>query len=387
MNCTDVKNRLSELMDGNLPDDERTPVERHLAECAECRRELEAIRAVVHRAAALPTSLTPSRDLWGGIEGRLGPQKVLAGPSVVRSKFSNPAEIIPDLQSNPAISIKPQPLKRVFGIAAALVVGLGSFWLASQSSKPSWQVARLEGTPRVGSAALETTGTIRVGQQLVTDATSRATIAIGIIGQVNVEPNSRLRLMKATMTDHRLALDRGTIHARIWAPPRLFFVETPSATAIDLGCEYDLAVGEDGSGVLHVTSGWVALEHEGRESVVPSGAMCITRPGHGPGTPFEEDAPEKLRRALEQFDFEEGRTSALETIMAEARAADAMTLWNLVFRAGMEDRGKVYDRLVNLVTEPEGVTREGVLEGNNRMIAAWERHLHLDFKEWWRVWQ
>ncbi|MEX2090024.1 MAG: zf-HC2 domain-containing protein [Bacteroidota bacterium] len=387
MNCNEVKQLLSEFLDGTLPFEQRNLVGLHLKECPECRRELAGIQSVLKQAAELPAAIAPPRDLWKGIDARLGPQKILAGPYATARKPLHAGEAITATGEDRKDKGSSRRIMRVFAAAAALVVGLGSFWMATQSSKPSWQVARLEGIPRIGSEALETTGTIRVGDQLVTDQTSRAKINVGVIGQVNVEPNSRLRLIEAKMTSHRLALDQGTIHARIWAPPRLFFVETPSATAIDLGCEYLLTVDEEGGSVLHVTSGWVALEHGGRESIVPSGALCLTRPGRGPGTPFEEDAPGKLRRALEQFDFEDGGSSALATVMTEARAADAMTLWILVFRAGLADRGKVYDRLVALVSEPEGVTREGVLDGDSRMIAAWQRYLHLDFKEWWRVWQ
>jgi hypothetical protein len=33
-----------------------------------------------------------------------------------------------------------------------------------------------------------------------------------------------------------MALDHGLIHATIWAPPRSFVVDMPSAAAVDLGC-------------------------------------------------------------------------------------------------------------------------------------------------------
>src|SRR5436309_715730 len=95
----------------------------------------------------------------------------------------------------------------------------------------------------------------------------------------------------------RVALERGKLHAFITAPPRLFFVDTPSAEAIDLGCEYTLAVDDAGIGLLHVTLGWVMLERDGRESYVPIGAMCETRPGVGPGTPFFEDASLSFKEA------------------------------------------------------------------------------------------
>ena len=58
---------------------------------------------------------------------------------------------------------------------------------------------------------------------------------------------SRVRLIAARDGDHQLALDRGTLHASINAPPGQFVVSTPSATATDLGCAYTLHVDEAGS--------------------------------------------------------------------------------------------------------------------------------------------
>jgi hypothetical protein len=210
----------------------------------------------------------------------------------------------------------------------------------------------------------------------VVDGDSRAEIEVGAIGWVEVEPNSRVRLLEARLTEHRLALDRGALTARIWAPPRIFFVDTPSAVAVDYGCAYRLTVDDDGGGLLHVTSGQVALELDGRSSLVPAGAACATRPGRGPGTPFFVDAPEALRSALAQFDFESGGPEALATVLASARKRDTLTLWYLLARAG-EERGAVYDRLAALVPPPSGVTRERVLSLDEPALERWREELEL----------
>jgi len=47
--------KLSELLDGMLPESERRSVEAHLADCADCRRERDALACVVESLAALPT--------------------------------------------------------------------------------------------------------------------------------------------------------------------------------------------------------------------------------------------------------------------------------------------------------------------------------------------
>ena len=150
------------------------------------------------------------------------------------------------------------------------------------------------------SEILLKTEKLLVGQFLETDANSRAKVQVANIGNVEIAPNSRVQLVKSSSTEHRLSLERGVLQAKIFAPPRLFIVDTPSAVAVDLGCAYTLEVDKDGNSKLHVTSGFVALEKDGRESIVPAGAIALTKKGKGIGTPFAEDSSvEFAKRALQ----------------------------------------------------------------------------------------
>ena len=65
--------RLSDYLDGSLGPAEREAVEAHLAECEECARTLEDLRAIVAEAERL-SAVPPARDLWPGIERRLAPR-------------------------------------------------------------------------------------------------------------------------------------------------------------------------------------------------------------------------------------------------------------------------------------------------------------------------
>src|SRR5262249_10851293 len=62
--------QLSDYLDDELSAGERASVERHLAECAACRRTLGELREVVRRASALDDS-APDGDLWAGVAARL----------------------------------------------------------------------------------------------------------------------------------------------------------------------------------------------------------------------------------------------------------------------------------------------------------------------------
>src|SRR5437879_2382973 len=196
-------------------------------------------------------------------------------------------------------------------VAAILLIGITTFFLlrARQAphSGPAWDVARLEGSPRIGWHAMGATAgpaKLAVGQTLVTDSSSRASITLEETGRIDIDPSSRLRLLASGPGRKRLSLERGTIHATIWAPPGQFVVDTPSAVAVDLGCVYTLHVDDSGAGLLRPTMGWVGFKLNGHESFIPAGAICQTRPRIGPGTPYFESASESFRNALSQFDFE-----------------------------------------------------------------------------------
>jgi hypothetical protein len=252
------------------------------------------------------------------------------------------------------------------GLAAAACLALtaGVWWFRQPPANAIW---------KIGSG--ENARALAVGEWLTTDAASSLRLSAWRIGHVDLQPNSRLRLKTTRKTEQRLELAQGKIDAFITAPPRLFFVETPSAVAADLGCAYSLEVDADGNGFLHVTYGWVELADHGRTSLVPSDAQCRTRKGLGPGTPHFPDATGTLRAALEKLDFEHGGAAALGTVLAEARQRDSLTLWNLLARVSGEDRAQVYQRLAALVAPPKGVTREAVLRLEAGALDEWKDEL------------
>jgi hypothetical protein len=280
---------------------------------------------------------------------------------------------------------------QILTAAASLVLVAAAAWFADAMRPPGWTVQTLAGSPSVAGSRSDAPSRLPIGQVLTTDGGSRARLAVGSIGIVDVEPNSRVRLMTSRLGEHRMALDRGEIRARIWAPPRLFFVNTPSATAVDLGCAYTLHVDERGWGKVRVETGWVAFEHKGRESFIPKDAMCATRPGVGPGTPCYQDAPSGMEEALTILDFSSTqdvrRPAALEAVLTSARPRDALTLWHLLTRVPAGERGVVYDRMAVLAPPPQAATRAAIIAGDPAALDAWWNTLGLDSASWWRFWK
>ncbi|MFY9572981.1 MAG: zf-HC2 domain-containing protein [Blastocatellia bacterium] len=351
-----VIKQLSAYCNGELPDEETRRVREHLLACARCRNEHEEIRLGVNLAQQLPLASAPA-GLWSEIEALLDER---SRRPVFQTK-------------SPRFAFNFTWYRiAAFSAVVLVAVAAGLIWSTYYGPRTGWAVESLIGTVRIDGAHVTDKGSIAAGETLETDSTSRAKLSIGAIGEVELDPNSRIRLIQTRLTEHRIALERGRISAKISAPPRLFFVDTPSAVAIDLGCAYTLEVDDYGRSFLHVTSGWVELAGNGRESYVPIGAMCETRPGFGPGTPYFDDASDALIRQLDRFDFENGGTEAFSEVLKESRERDTFTLWHLLSRVEGDQRAQVLNRMIELVGLPNGVTREGTLRLDPKTLESWK---------------
>jgi hypothetical protein len=289
-------------------------------------------------------------------------------------------------------------------LVCAVVGGSLAGALFALKAPSRWAVEALAGRPAVNGSALARSGNLAAGEWLVTDSTSTARLTVGRIGTVEVGPNSRVRLDRG-FTERRLTVQHGTLHAVIAAPPRLFVVQTPAARATDLGCAYVLDVDSTGASRLRVTTGWVELKGGGAVSLVPAGLVAEVAVGGRPGTPYSRDFPPAARDALHRVDDGTASLADLDLVFdalrvpprdVTLRKRSGITLWHLLQRVGPVPRARVYSRLAQLSAPPEGVTREGILALDRRMLERWRADLNPMWSEeargWWtrlgrRLWE
>jgi hypothetical protein len=334
-----VADSLAAYRDGQVPPRDIPDIERHLAGCPECRAADDEIRFVAPLVRRLPLH-TPPDSVWTSID------TALTGRA--RGWWAPPLRTAATWMA-------------VLTVTAAAIV-----WVTGRPAPQFWQVERRAGA--VSAAMAE-------GEWVETDSASTARIIVADIGTVDVSPDTRVRLGNIDPAEYRLSLTRGTLTARIAAPPRLFFVDTPASTVVDLGCAYTMTVDQEGTGVLRVTEGWASLEWNGRESLVPAGARSRVQGGVGPGTPYFDDASPALVDAVAAFDTGTGGSPALLTIFRESRPRDTLTLWHLLSRVGPAERSLVYDRIAELTPAPAGLSRELVLALDGAALRYWREEL------------
>ncbi len=338
-----VSRQLAALLDDELESRRLERAAEHLARCERCRAEREQVQGGMSLLERLPAAQAPEA-VWTSIESSLRSYRPDRPPLLRRYRL---------------------PMSAL----AAAIVAFGVYWMIVHPSGPRWDVVRTHG------AAAPDRARVGPGDWIVTDASGTAMLRVGKIGSVEVGPNTRLRVVTARPEEHRVVLARGEIRAKISAPPRLFFVDTASGTAVDLGCEYLLRTAEDGSGLLQVAKGWVSFQWNTVESLVPAGASCRTLPNAGPGVPYFDDAPERLQDALDRFGADKSGGDSLDVILREARVRDTLTLWHLLGRVGLTDRERVFDRIAALAGVPAGVSRQKVLELDGNVLNKWKDEL------------
>jgi anti-sigma factor RsiW len=109
--------RLSEYVDGELANGERTALEAHLATCTVCRGAVAELRQVVARAKALENR-PPKADLWPRVAKRIGAGTVVDIRSR-RFSFSVPQLIAASIAlillsgSGAWLALKPEPTQVV----------------------------------------------------------------------------------------------------------------------------------------------------------------------------------------------------------------------------------------------------------------------------------
>lgn len=417
MNDKHYKEKFSAYINHELPKEERQEIAEHILVCEDCRVEHDQVKLGASLAGMLRQADAPP-GTWNEIEAAMAASAkprtpfftfralafgfgsiavmvglgamvyfaLLRGDTSQIAKNETPPAAPPQTTQTPQAIVPPSPEVTTAdanvtpGASPSIVNSAQPPAINDGPNKPppqmapslppkTWNFETLAGTPTVGSSS--DSNKLAVGDYLETDSTSKARIKVADIGNVEIEPNSRVRLVNTSSKQHRLSLEVGTLQAQILAPPRLFIVDTPSAVAVDLGCAYTLEVDKAGNSKLHVTSGYVALERDGRESIVPAGAFCLTRRGQGIGTPFFESATPALEAALLKFDFGRGGSASLARVITEARAEDTLTLWHLLPRVPKSERERLFEVLKSYVAPPDGVTREGVLKLNKKMLEAW----------------
>jgi len=382
MKCNEFEILIDDRIEGTLPSGQKEFFEKHMQECSACRKEYEETVKLLEMVNTLPKDAAPAHNLWSNIESRISNNK-----GKIYKIQDNPSSNGYSENGNSDKKNRFLKYAAISLIAAMILVALlPSLFLDKDTPilnkvmAPYWKVTTVSGTTTVGTNVIGAIDSLKPGDWLETKDSSQAILEVPGLGKVTVESNTKIQLVKSETNEHRIAIEYGTINADIISKPRTFFVDSKSATAIDLGCSYTYTVQKNGDGVLYVKDGMVSLESHGRESIVPAGKFCLAKTGIGPGTPFRENTSATLKEALMKYDFEAGGEKEVETILKNAKKSDVFTLINLLPRVDDQNKTKVYTVITNYSASPRNIPKDSIPKLNTKELNEWIQ----EFQEEWQ---
>src|SRR5215210_3723674 len=154
-----VTKDISAYCHGELSSEDSKQFAEHIISCASCRTGFEEVKLGIKFAEQLPPLSAPDH-LWHDLQPLLAKEtSVASGPGFWTWRV------------------------QIAAAAALLVIAsVGGLWLYNNrkpsNGKSSWQVKRLDGTPKIGSEGISNNGQLAIGEWLETDGNSRAQIAV-----------------------------------------------------------------------------------------------------------------------------------------------------------------------------------------------------------------
>jgi ferric-dicitrate binding protein FerR (iron transport regulator) len=224
-------------------------------------------------------------------------------------------------------------------------------------------------------------GVLPVGGSLDTGARG-AKLDIADIGTARLGTHTKVRLDRTDAKRHQLHLERGSLHAKVLAPPRLFAVTTTHTDVIDLGCEYEIIVDANGAGSIEVLTGIVELATKsGTIVVAPEQTSAALLAGQRPGLVVGRNARTEIKDAVRAFDA--GDPAAAARLLALAKDRDAITVIALYAAVDDAQRLGVLSRLYEISPPPDvEITPETALEDPAK-LAAWSQDIVEVYRGVW----
>lgn len=269
MQCDDVRDRLSAMVDGELGDPEREIVREHVRSCAGCAREESELRALdLDLHAALEPELERGAAVAEAVRARIAPRRLLRFPTLAVAMVAAAAA---------GFLVAVLSMRGGWGVAgggasdpsapavATLELAVGGLEVRPTSSAP-W-------TPLSTGAELAAGAEVRCG------AKTKASFQLADGSELRVNRGTRLRFVDP----RHVALAEGQVFARVapaGAAGREFRVDAPAESrVVALGTQIDLVALERGVRLVTLQGLARLLDSAGAARDVSVGQQAEVREG------------------------------------------------------------------------------------------------------------
>ncbi|PKL83054.1 MAG: hypothetical protein CVV24_06935 [Ignavibacteriae bacterium HGW-Ignavibacteriae-3] len=395
MNCDEIKISLHDFADDELDGFQKNEIETHLRNCDNCFNQYKRVKKFFNIINELPPPIKPPAELIDEFSAELLSRRLqesdaeLIQPASESKKLGRESKI----QEKPITKIRDSKLDVTLSKSASISGSRSSFFskllnwgqillmllpiiiLAAgyliydfQKYNSPWNVITNSGRVVI-NGLLNHSGKISQGEGLLTDESSKATVYVPKIGSVIVDQNSFLVLVKTKDGTNKIHLKTGAIKVTNTSTMPDLVIELKYFTVIDRGGQFSVIVDKQDNVKVTVMYGLVEIKSENGSVSLVDEYSCEIAGGLSIGTPCRESASAAFKEEVRNFDF--GNMNSTEKIIELAETNDVLTLLGMISKADRPGRELLFETVSGRFRPPAGVTRDGILNADERMIYLW----------------
>lgn len=359
MNCFQVQEYFDEFYSNELNSDTKKIIQEHLDNCSECSKEYSCFTQLKKKAASLKKEITPPKLIFETIEKEIYRKDSQMQNDIKITPLSKNILTIDFFDDKKDANSTKDPgflFKNWYWLASAAVVLLVvSIVFLSKTSKnifsaedmANWKLVSLKGGAFINGVKSDK---VSVGDWIQTDSVSSVVLKIANVGDVSIEPNTKVRFIQSDNNVSTIELMYGTVNTSTSQPDK-FILQTNNMKVQDKGGSYSFKVDDKGNGVIYVNNGMANVESGDKSAIVTDGKFCLYKPEYGIGIPFRKDSKPEFQNALFQHDFNNGGVQAVYSAIANAMPEDYSSLMNLIPRVDNQTKYLVLNKLGKLVPQ------------------------------------
>jgi hypothetical protein len=381
----EIKKLIDEYYDEDLFIAVDSKIQKHIAECEECREYFFGLQELKKNIENLENRLLPPNDLWPDISASVNEAKeekvkkkeeiseiiseVLQEQAEDQKSRGRKSDSVKkpdsDLQQS-AVNKKLKNRKITVTVISVLILAAAFIlYYFFNANREAWEISKQQfGSDSYSNPYAE----MKEQDVIETNQVTKLQIQIPKIGKIYIEPESKIQRLSA----NNIRVMAGTINLETTSEKGELFFEVPGAEIKEYkpGGSYTITLSDSGKSVVDVSKGWLMISGNNVEAFVLQNNLCTVIADSGVGLPYQKNSSEEFVNLIDEYCFtSNGDEVVLISILTKANARNAITLWNLLKRVNPVQRTMVVNTIFGLLGEvPAGITRDGLKVLDKEMV-------------------
>jgi hypothetical protein len=382
MNCNEINKLMDDYLDDLLDPKVKKDFEESIKYCSEQETILKKHKLLEKKIIDLPLSFNPSEKVFDELkESLLEVVDVEKEENALTKKATKLAETKNEESSGTDYS-RSRKLKRnrkkkklpTFLIILSVILittifGVYYFFYIYNNTSP-WKFNLTNGVAFVNQTKVDRTN-LYPGDNIILNDSSHAKITLPGEFEIDLYSNSKLRILDARATINQIEMVDGSINFKTVSNESNFILKHGPIKLNERSGIYSYTTDEFGNVKVDVKNGIVDfITPRGNFSLANDYSVFISD-NFRVSIPVHKEASPKFLSEINRLNVAVNDIAALSSLMLETKQTDVLTLIRILELVTSDKRELVFQKIRNMFPPPAGVTKNGILEGNKRMLEKW----------------